>query len=424
MSLRLARALVVVGCLLTAHLVRAQEAGPTGTQSDSQAGPADSAGLAQSARPGRYRIGPFYLTPRINVGTIGLDTNVFYTSNDRQTDVTGSGGPELDVVLPLGRSLRLEGQGNANYVYFVRTESQRRLNFGGDGGVAWDGARTKIAVKHSYAETFARPSFEVDRRILTTTEETTGDLRRRLWGRMHLTGGGALTRTRTESDTPYLGVDLSRTLSRDSQMGRAGLSYSLTPMSSFDVNFSRRIDDSAGLSRDITWDTLSAGLATDAYFKGRLFLRRYLLRPTGSGRARQYWGGEVGLRRRLTTKTTIGVTYIRTVMVSALTAEGEWPAIVTETVGADLDKDLFWRLNLTAFGRRTYYRGEGRLAIVVGGASGLRDDVIDEAGVNLGLRFRSHLRVGGGLIYTERRSNIGDFGIDGLLAGLTVQYNP
>jgi hypothetical protein len=425
MRARRARALVMAVGLAAAPLAAGQEAG---IGSGSDAALAEPIGAAETRRPGRYRIGPFYLTPRINVGTIGLDTNVFYTATDRQTDVTGSGGPQLDVVLPLGRSLRLEGSGNASYVYFVRTESQRRLSFGGNGGFAWDSVRTKLSVKHSYGEVFARPSFEIDRRVLTITEETRAELRRRLWGRMHLTGAGALARLRTESDAPYLGVDLSRTLSRDSQLLQGGLSYSLTPLSSFDVEASRRIDDSAVSWRDVTWDTLTAGLRTDAYFKGQLLLRRFFLRPTkgASVRERQYWGGDVVLRRRLTPRTTIGASYIRAVTYSALTADGEWPAIETETLGAELDRDLFWQLNLTAFCRRMYYRGTGSIAVVVNGAalSGQRDDVIDEAGVNLGLRFRSRLRVGVGLVYTERRSNIGDFGIDGLLAGLTVQYSP
>jgi hypothetical protein len=425
MSARWRRALVLTGCFLAVRLAAGQDAG-TGTGSISTQ--SEPSRPAATERPGRYRIGPFYLTPRVNVGTIGLDTNVFYTVSERQTDVTGTGGPELDVVLPIGRSLRLEGSANANYIYFVRTESQRRLNFAGDGGLAWDSERTKLSVKHSYGEAFARPSFEIDRRVLTTTEETRAELRRRLWGRMHLTGAGALSRVDTETDAPYLGVDLSRTMSRDSQLIQVGLSYSLTPLSSFDVEAARRVDESAVISRDITWDTLTAGLRTSAYFRGQILLRRFTLRPAkaGTGEDRRYWGADVVLRRRLTPKTAIGVSYLRAVMYSALTGEDEWPVIATETLGADLDKDLFWRFNLTAFGRRTYYRGAGRVAVVVDGAtlSGLRDDVIDEAGVNLGLRFRTHLRLGVGLIYTERRSNIGDFGVDGLLAGLTVQYSP
>ena len=39
-------------------------------------------------RPGLFRAGTFYLTPYIHIGSMGIDTNVFYTATDRQTDFT------------------------------------------------------------------------------------------------------------------------------------------------------------------------------------------------------------------------------------------------------------------------------------------------------------------------------------------------
>ena len=47
-----------------------------------------------------------------------------------------------------------------------------------------------------------------------------------------------------------------------------------------------------------------------------------------------------------------------------------------------------------------------------------------EAGAELGYQFRSRVRMGVTAIYTERRSNIETFGIQGLLAGFTVTYDP
>ena len=47
-----------------------------------------------------------------------------------------------------------------------------------------------------------------------------------------------------------------------------------------------------------------------------------------------------------------------------------------------------------------------------------------EAGAELGYQFRTRVRIGVTALYTTRESTIETFGIDGLLAGLTVQYNP
>jgi hypothetical protein len=53
-----------------------------------------------------------------------------------------------------------------------------------------------------------------------------------------------------------------------------------------------------------------------------------------------------------------------------------------------------------------------------------RDDRVREGGAEFGYQFRSRIRVGVSAVYADRQSNIETFGISGLLAGLTVTYNP
>ena len=50
---------------------------------------------APGPRPGMWRIGSFYLTPKFRIGSVGLDTNVLYTPTDRTTDVSANGGSGL-----------------------------------------------------------------------------------------------------------------------------------------------------------------------------------------------------------------------------------------------------------------------------------------------------------------------------------------
>ena len=54
----------------------------------------------------------------------------------------------------------------------------------------------------------------------------------------------------------------------------------------------------------------------------------------------------------------------------------------------------------------------------------VRDDRVREAGVELGYQFRTRVRVGVTAYYTTRDATFETFGIEGLLAGLTVTYNP
>src|SRR5207247_6561048 len=125
-------------------------------------------------RPGLFHWGPFWVTPRFRLGNIGLDTNVFYTSTDRQTDFYASGGPGLGIVLPL-RAARLLLDGNVGYNYFARTKSQRRWTDGARARFEVGRGRARAGGEENYTRSFERPSFEVDRRISTDTWTTRAD---------------------------------------------------------------------------------------------------------------------------------------------------------------------------------------------------------------------------------------------------------
>src|SRR5512147_1769950 len=111
---------------------------------------AGAAGWAEepiAARPGLFRVGALYLTPYLNIGALGIDTNVFYTATDRQTDFTASGGPGLEIVRPFGRESRFRLDGGLDYLYFARTDSQRKLNGYGTGQLDVVGVKTRLFVE-------------------------------------------------------------------------------------------------------------------------------------------------------------------------------------------------------------------------------------------------------------------------------------
>jgi len=74
---------------------------------------------------------------------------------------------------------------------------------------------------------------------------------------------------------------------------------------------------------------------------------------------------------------------------------------------------------------------EGSAGLILTSYSGISvrglDDLrrkVREAGGELGYQFRSRIRAGITVSYTDRVSTIQTFGIEGLLAGFTLQYNP
>ena len=191
-----------------AEQIPAQETPPSGIP----------AGEATPERPGLFRAGAFYLTPYLHIGSMGIDTNVFYSATDRQTDFTASGGPGLEVVRPFGRESRFRLDGGLDYLYFARTDSQRKLNGYGTAQLDLVGVKTRLFVEERYASSYGRPSYEVNERVQQETEGTQAFLRRNLGDRFALAFFGSRERTTTDSQY-YLGTDLGNTLDRRSLPG-------------------------------------------------------------------------------------------------------------------------------------------------------------------------------------------------------------
>jgi hypothetical protein len=383
---------------------------------------------AAAGRWGRYRFGPFYWTPSLHVGTIGLDTNVFYTQTDRQSDLMASGGPALDVVMPLRGSLRADGVGVLDYNYFHRTTEQRHLGGQVVGGLKWGRVedRTRLSIHESWQRSISRPGFEVDLRMENTIESTIAELSRRLFGRYSLVLTGMRMRSEVGEGETFHGVDLRSTLSRVSFSGRASLEYRWTIKTTLFAEAERQHDRFLfDRLRDARWDRVVGGIRTDASAlisghatMGYGWYRRGAL-------IQEFPTASVDATLNISKRTHVGGSYYRERMYSALATTDGSPILRTTVAGAHFDRDLIWRFNLRLFARRSWLGNHGPIIASFGQYPvTIRRDQIDEAGVDLGYRFRTHLRIGVMAAYTERYSNIADFGVDGLLMGLSVQYNP
>jgi hypothetical protein len=388
------------------------------------------AAATSGSRPGRIRIGAFYLNPWFRISSIGLDSNVFYTAEDHQPDISASGGPGLDLILPIKSASRFYANGYLDYLYFLRTESQRRLRWGAASGLTLNGQRTNLVAEESYSTSFARPSFEVDERIDQQTEQTTGDLKRRLFWRIGVTLGGSRARSKTDAGQEFLGTDLSKTLTRDDYRARFGLTYAVTIKTSFVVEgerqWSRFPNDPV---RDATWDRLAAGFRTDAtaLISGELMAGVRYYRPDlgAPSETRSTYVG-VNATWNVTPKTKFPFLYVRDRAYSAFSTSGT-PTVHTETMGLGLDKELRQRLDLELRARLTRFVTDGEITVEIpdqGPVTAVREDRAWEYGADLGYLFGPNIRIGIAASYTDRNSTISYFGIEGLLFGVTVRYTP
>lgn len=379
-------------------------------------------------RPGLFRVGSFYLTPYLHVGTLGIDTNVFYTPTDRQTDFTASGGPGLEVVRPIGKLSRIRLDGGMDYVWFAKTEAQRRLNGYGSALLDLQGVRTRFALEERYATTFSRPSYEVNERVQQEAEGTQALLGRRLSERFALAIFGSRQHTVTDS-TDYLGTDLGRTLTEDRYEAggelRLALSVKTKLVGGGEQEWHRF---PVAPERDGQSTLAYGGFRTDgtALISGQaLGGARFFQLESGETRSAVYI--DVDAAWAYSPKTKIGARFTRDLNYSALATTGETPTNVQLMGELYLDKMLTRTIYLRIFGRLGQLNSDGQVVIVTpeeGLVVAVRDDRIREAGAEFGYQFRPRVRIGVTARYSKRRSNIRTFGVDGLLAGLTVQYNP
>src|SRR6058998_1365016 len=95
----------------------------------------------QKKHPGRFRVGPVYLTPKLALKNAGVDTNVFNQRTGEIPDTSIILSPTLLAALPVGRRLRLTGEGHVDFNYFRRQSSERSTDFGGEGRAELDFGR-------------------------------------------------------------------------------------------------------------------------------------------------------------------------------------------------------------------------------------------------------------------------------------------
>jgi hypothetical protein len=382
---------------------------------------------APTERPGLFRVGALYLTPYLSIGSLGVDTNVFYTPTDRQADFTASGGPGLEIVRPFGRESRFRLDGGLSYLYFARTDSQRKLNGYGTAQLDVVGVKTRFFVEERYRSSYGRPSFEVNDRVQQEAEGTRGLLRRSLGDRVALAVFGGRERTTTDSQD-YLGTDLGDTLTADRYRAggelRLALSIKTQLVGGGEQEWYRfpRLPERDGDS------TLAyGGFRTDetALISGQALVGyRWFRLDTGGEREGLY--ANVDAAWSFSPKTTLGGRYLRDIGYSSFATTGATPTNLNETIEVYLDKVLVSNVYFRVFGRLGQLVSDGEITIASpeGVQTAVRDDRIREAGAELGYQFRPRVRIGVTAIYTTRESAFETFGVEGLLAGLTVRYNP
>jgi hypothetical protein len=235
------------GLLCLAASGVAQEAGRQGVEAP------DGARRDGTGRPGRHRLGPAWVTLRLQLRNAGMDTNVFQTFLDPVRDEVIVLALQGDGRVALGRRLRLSGSGFVARNSYVRQGEESSTEFDGDGRADLDLGRLRLAAGGGGGHFTQRLSIDVDERLPRAEKRgfarATLDLTRRLSATGRVTGEVVTF----SPGTFRLGGDVKEAMDRNTVTATGELRQALTPrtglVASANVIEDRFISQPASLPR-------------------------------------------------------------------------------------------------------------------------------------------------------------------------------
>jgi len=393
-----------------------------------------AASAQERKRPGRYRLGPVYVTPRLQIKEAGVDTNVFQTLQNPTRDEVVVFGPRLESTMTL-RRLRVTSLAFLEVNYFHREGEERFTDFYGDGKAELDVGPLTFFGGGGGGQFHNRFSIDVDERL--KRQEKRGNLGL-TW---HVTRRFSATAQAADEVVTFapgvfrLGGFVKEAMDRDTLTGTAQIRFALTHKTTL---------------------VLSADALEDRFFS----------QPLDTPRVRQsyrYLGGvELGPRALLSGKLLVGLRRFPGTL-----AQGS-PPYEGPVVSADLvlplrrarlrfqgDRDVQYAGSIVAVGALRYrnafiyerYRGEASLGLPLGLAFILtagfenaryllpypypdafhlnrRVDHRWMAGGGLFCQLGDQVRVGAQAQWVRRVSSLALFSYEGVRYGLSAEIIP
>jgi hypothetical protein len=363
-----------------------------------------------------FPFGPFFVNPRLRIDTIGIDTNVFDTTQDEpQTDFVAIGGPALEVVLPVRETVELHAEAHGLYVYYADTVSQRRFIGGVGADLVWDTGRTALRLGARDELRYERLEEEVDRRLEQRDRAVFATLRRRVRGRLGVRAHVEFAERSLPEPVPTPEL-LADAYDRQELITRLGLDYSLTYKTRLlaEVERQEAVFD-VETDRDSVFRGVRGGIETDrsALVSGHLLggYRRFRQELLPDEPEQEFTFLSLDATINFTPRTRLGFLLRQDQSWSALSSALS-PIVETREYGVHGSKDIYARIVVAGRATRTEYLREGQ-----------ETDHRDEASAEIVYYWR---RFGVGFRVGHVTSAEGAFvrggSFDATLGGLIVTY--
>lgn len=377
-------------------------------------------------RNSRGHVGPFYMTPGIQLKELGVDTNVFNQTAEPKSDFTFTVAPKLDVAVPVARRALFTAALATDLVWYAKYSTERSL----DPQATVRGEaylhRLTLFAQDAYLNTRQRPSYEIDVRSRHLENNFEGGAEYRLTPRFSMGVSGRRAITEFDADAFFLGTSLREALNRESIGFTVTAKHRLTPLTTLSV----KVDDFGDrfpFSPQRDTDTLRVMPGVE--FKPRALIvgsasvgfRRFTPRdPTA---LREFSGAvaTLGLSHTLLGSTTFGVSYVRDVNYSF---EQAYPYYIANSAGLSIRRALASRVDvLGSIDRHLYSYRDLLIPLVASSIPNTRVDTTWNYAGSIGYRPKRTTRIGLGVSYWQRDSTVASLrNYDDLRIGITLTY--
>jgi putative beta-barrel porin BBP2 len=375
----------------------------------------DGAALGQERRDkpkyGTFRLGPFYLVPRLAF-TAGVDSNVYNTptgTSDEAVAVT----PNLQAVLPITRRARIKGTGGIVPYYFHKEAKERHTDLFGQVLAEVDVGPLSVFGGVGSGKFRQRFSLEIDERLLRHEKNDVVGGTFRFGHRVSTTASQTTTRYTFDPEAQLNGEPVNVALDRDSMVRRLEFSLPVTRKTSLvpwiDAVEDRFLRSFAGSPRRVRSQryALALDFGELAFLTGRVAVgvRHYGVREG----VPPYDGLFLAVNASMpfVLQTRLQVSSNRDVVYAATpTAE---PTVVRNTYVNSVHRaELLFELPLQLHGRTSVGYAEARYLVPTGtdALSAPRRDHAWTLGAALLRRFGTHLSLGGLMERANRKSPV------------------
>ena len=385
----------------------------------------------QKKQHGRFRVGPVYLTPKLALKNAGVDSNVFNQRTGEIPDTSIVLSPTLLAALPVGRRIRLTGEGHVDFNYFRRQSSERSTDFGGEGRAELDFGPFTFFGGGGGGQSRQRFSIDVDQRVLRHERWATAGLK--------LTPSPRLSATLSASGRIYefgsflvRGFNVKENLDRNeltaSLLLRSAVTRRTAVVASADVIEDRFLRQAGSASRLTHSRRYLAGFE----FGQKTFIRGKLLAGVrefpASASAPPYRGPALAVSSsvpllqygRLTVLADRDIYY--SVSPGIVASDRVRNTYVSTRLSAEVEVGLPFAL----LGRSSFGLEEAKYLLPYPNGEGFapRVDHLWTAGASVLRAFRTGLRVGGGVQWGRRVSSFPLFSYQGLRYGVQAEIVP